>query len=645
MAKARIRVSQEWQRHFAAPAALLRLAPLADDVLAVDEDAGLYLLNSSGTVLLSKQLPWMPVAIAMDHYANKLAAISPAGALLLMDRNGRIVEEVRTVVRPTSLDVSPMGEGVALADGAGRIGILDLGTRRLQLLDTSVPYYYVRFTAMGADLLAVGQYGQVMYHSAGDEASWQKDFRCHTRLPVVADGAKSILIPSPYYGIISLQSDAAQNGLFEVPDGPKSVAVTADGSRIFVINEKNDLLIFETSGRILFRRALGAGVLSFECDGAGTSLVAVMTNGAVEKFAVGQARAKETDYLEFSAGHVDAPAEGPQVVWHEKVFSALGGTRGGQLAVTPAARFVALLDIEGHLRIFDRSGKETSEAERILGRQPVLKAARSTDLLVAASSDTLLALDLRSYRQRRLALKNEWATHFDVSPNGIFFAVADFFRGVSLFDEKLDRAEYLETDSDVLDIAVDGNHRTLASLAGGHLEFFAPNGGLIRRVEYGASGTRHFASLAQGFVASGEGTVEAFDSEGNSAWAIEIPGEVSAVQPTRAGLAISTVEGDTFITNAHGTVVNKMLKRSAARYFSASPSSKEIISVEYRGRLLTARSSDSGVLWRREMDDDVLALEVSPDGAFVAVIAGIYLYVLTTAAGEKPPAQRLFLEI
>ena len=646
MAKPHIRVSESWQRHFAAPVAIALLARSTADVLAIDEEAGLYLLNPAGSVLLSKQLPWMPVAAAVDPAADRLAVISAAGTLLILDRNGRIVYETRTVLHPTSLDLSPMANAVAFADGAGRVGTIELATGTTEYLPANAPYYYVRFAALGADILAVGQYGQVMYRGGGNRPDWQKDFRCHTRLPAIAEETGTMLIPSPYYGIIFARPDGVETGLFEVPEGPKSVAVTADGRRLFVVNEKNELIIFESGGRILFRQPLGGGVLHFECDSLGSSVVAAMTTGALERFAVTEISAREQSYLEFSPQRASAAAAGPAVIWRTKVFPAIGGSRGGQLAITLSARFVALLDIEGLLRVFDKTGKQTAEGEKIPGRQGALKASRSTDLVVAASSDKLLALDLRAYRQRRLALRNEWATHFDISPKGIFFAVADYFRGVSLFDQTLDRKEFLETDADVTDIAVDGNRHTLLSLIDGTMSFHDDGGRLLRRVPVPGEHVVPIVSLGQGFIVAAAGRVEAFDSAGQSAWRIDLPGEIVSVQPTRAGLAVSTAEGDTFITNAHGAVVNKMLRRSSAtRYFSAGHSPKEVISIEYRDRLLTARSSDSGVLWRKEMEDDILHMDVSPDGAFLAVLAGTFLYVLSTAAGGKPPEERLYLEI
>ncbi len=645
MAKTHIRVSQAWRRHFAAPAAIMRSASRSNDILAVDEDAGLYLINPAGTTLLSRQLPWMPAAAAIDRDAHRIAVISPGGTLLVMDRSGNTAFEARTVLKPTSLDLSYFGDMIVFADGSGRVGMFDVDTRRIDFRPPGAPYHYVRFVSYGSNLLAVGQYGQVLFDAGKNKSEWQKDYHCHTRLPAFSQDPLTILIPSPYYGIISLRPDGGGNGLFEVPDGPKCVAVNASGSRVFVVNEKNDLIIFEADGHILFRQSIGAGIVHIECDAEGVSLAAMTTIGSIEKYSVGESAIVQSDYLEFATMGVEKGLDGPETIWKTKVFSALGGSRGGLLAVTPSARFVALLDIEGGLRIYDKSGAPAGQGEKLYGRAPTVKAARATDLVVAASSDALLAVDLRSYRQRRLALKNEWTTHFDVAPRGIFFAVADFFRGVSLFDETLDRSEYLETASDVVDIAVDGNHTVCLALADSTLAFYTANGGLLCCTDAEASSVRSLVSLVQGFVAATETRVNAYDSEGNAAWSVEIPGEISSIQPTRAGLAVLTGEGDTFITNAHGTVTNKVLKRSQASYFAAQPPSREIISIEARGRLLTARSTDSGVLWRREMEDDILAMEVSPEGSFVAVNAGINLYVLSTAIGQKPPEQRLYLEI
>jgi DNA-binding beta-propeller fold protein YncE len=645
MLKMHIKVTQQWQRHFAAPVALMRTAAATGDILAVDEDAGIYLLNESGTVLLSKQLPWMPAAIALDESASRLAVVSNSGTLLVLDRNASIVDEARIVFRPTGLDLSPTGAKIAFADGNGKVGILDLAARKTEFLDVKASYYYVRFIGPSLDLLALGQYGQVFYDDRANGRQWQKDYRCHTRTPSVASHPITILIPSPYYGVISLNPSGGENGLFEVPDGPKAVAVTADGTRIFAVNEKNELIIFESGGKILFRQSLGVGVLACECGADGQSLVAVMTTGALERFTVGEIRSDKTPFLEFTIERSEGPGAQPAPLWRTKVFSALGGVRGGQVAVTPSARYVALLDVDGFLRIFDQTGKQTAEAERIYGRQGALKASRAADLVIAASSDNLLALDLRGYRQRRLSLKNEWATHFEIAPKGIFFAVADFFRGVSLFDENLERVGYLETTADVIDIAVDGNHHTLLSLSNASIAFYTQNGGLIRQLTSLETAPTAVAALGQGFIVACGGAVEAFDSEGRSAWKLQLPGSVNFIHPTPAGIVIANTEGDAFITNAHGAVTNKMLKHAVAKYFARGGDSKEIIAVEYRGRLLTARSTEAGVLWRRELEDDILTMEISPDGAYVVVIAGIYLCVLSTAAGPKPGPKQLYLEI
>jgi len=645
MGQPHIKVFQQWQRHFAAPVALMRSAGDSGDILAVDEDGGLYLLNAAGTSLIAKQLPWMPVAAGLSAGAQNLAVISPSGSLFILDRNGNVTDEFRTILRPTGLDMSPAGDAVAIADGAGKTGVIDLVSRKTTFFDVKPPYYYARFAGTPSSVVAVGQFGQVLYYDGASDVQWQKDYHCHTRLPVIAFDPLTILVPSPHYGIISLGPNGTEKGLFEVPEGPKALAVTADGKRMFVFNEKNELIIFESTGRILFRQPLGVGVQACECGADGSYLVAVMTTGALERFAVGEVHTHAAPYLEFAIERSDGKGEGPSTIWRTKVFSALGGSRWGQVAVTPSARYVALLDVDTNLKIFDQTGKESFDALSLKGREPAVKASRCADMVVAASSDNLVALDMRGYRQRRLSLKNEWTTHFDIAPKGIFFAVADFFRGVSLFDETLDRVEYLETNSDVLDIAVDGNHHTAMSLADGTLAFYTERGSLIRQTGPLKPQVSVVRALGQGFLTASGSHVHAFSSDGAPAWSLEVPGEVNAVQPTRTGIVVSTLEGDAFVTNAHGAVIYKMLKRAVTRYFAPAGDSKEILSAEYRGRLLTARSTESGVLWRREMDDDILAMEVSPDGSCIAVLSGIYLCLLSTATGPKPAARQVFLEI
>ena len=171
-----------------------------------------------------------------------------------------------------------------------------------------------------------------------------------------------------------------------------------------------------------------------------------MTSGAVQRFSVGEVASDDTSYLELDS---QSPAEPPgrpsRVLWKTKVFSALGGTRGGQVDVTRSARHTALLDVIARLRVFDRAGITTEES-RIEGRQPAIRASRTQDLIVAASSDAPCARHARLPAARlRCATSGRristWRT------DGIFFAVADFFRGVSLFDETLSRFEYVETDT------------------------------------------------------------------------------------------------------------------------------------------------------------------------------------------------------
>jgi len=645
MARSRIKVSQIWQRNFAAPVALMRTAADAGHVLAVDDDAVLYLLDSGGSTVFSKQLPWMPAAAAVDRDALKVAVISAAGTLLVFDNRGVVLIDFHIAWRPTSLDISAGGETVAFVDGAGKLGLFDVAAMKVSYVDAAGPFYYVRFLSFGSGLFACGQYGEVLFMSGAEGPDWQKNYRCHTRLPAASAGGELLLIPSPYYGIIALRRDGTERGLFEVPEGPKTVAISADGETIFSVNEKNELIIFHAEGKILFRQPIGVGVSHIECDAEGSHITAVTTTGSLERFSVGRGAAQGETYLEFGIQRAKGAEVGPSVLWTAKVFSALGGPRGGQIALTPSARFTALLDIDGQVRVFDRTGRQAVQPDRMPGRSPALKAGRSNDLIVIASSDHLLALDLRSYRQRRLLVKNEWTTYFDLSPKGMFFAVADFFRGVSLFDETLDRAEYLETDSDVLGVAVDGNHHTMLELSAGAIEFYTDKGALMSRVVYPVSDITAFISLGQGFAVAANGRVDAFDSEGRKAWSTDVGEEIASIQSTVAGLIVSTAEGKTFVTNVHGTVIDKGLSHGVARYFAARGDPKEIVSIEYRGRLLTARSSKAGVLWRREMPDDILGMEMSPDGGYVGIIAGVNLLVLGTAVGEKAPEERLYLEI
>lgn len=645
MARTRLKVSLDWRRNFEAPAALMRVARDSGDVLAVDEDARLYLLSNYNVIIASLQLPWMPAAAAVDGYAATLAVISPAGRLLVLDRGCQVLTDAQVAWRPTSLDISPAGSSIAFVDGAGKVGVIDLPGTQVDYLDSAGPYYHVRFAAGGADILAVGQFGKVLYVSGAASVEWHKDYRCHTSVPSLAHATDYILIPSPYYGIIALHADGREKGLFDVPEGPKVLAVNADAGRVFVMNEKNELMVFESEGRVLFRQPLGGGLLQMECDAAGETLTTLTTTGAVEKFIVGKGRAGDSAFIELELPEASVAPEGPRLLYQTKVFSALGGQRSGEIVLTPQARFAALLDVEGNLRMFDHAGKEVGQAERIIGRQPDLKASRAKDFIVAASSDLLMAIDLRGHRQRRMTLKNEWITHFDIAPAGLFYAVADFFRGISLFDDTLERAQYLETDGDVFGLAVDGNHHVMAALATGVLAFYTDEGGLSKKLSYPASGITALVSMKQGFAAAADGKVDAFDTNGTPAWSVEVPGTVDMLQPVRAGLIIGTVEGQCLVAGTGGAISQRMLKRGAVRFFDEGGRGKAIASVEYRGRLLSARSTAGGILWRRDMPDDIASVAVSPEGAFVAVLAGIYLYLFATSAGQAEPKKSIYLEI
>jgi len=645
MARLKLRVTQQWHKDFDAPVMLISTAAETGDMLAVDEDAWLHFVDPAGSVQWSREMPFVPAAAAVDRTGRRCAVAADSGTIAVFDRDGFERSHEGLVFQPVSIDLTPNGSRIAVADAGGKVSLIDAATGARETIESRESYRYVRFVDSGGALVAVGYYGEVMHLRLLEDEIWQKNFRCHTRLPAATADASMILVPSPHFGIIVLDASGRDLGLFEVPCGPKCVTVSAGGERIFVINGENELIIFERGGKVLFRQNLGRSMWHIESDLAGAALAAAATSGAVERFAVSPWGAAKGRYLEFSTASAADSAEGPAVRWRSKVFSALGGVRGGELAVTPAARHVALLDVEGNLRIFDGEGARVGQAERIKGYQPSVKASRSHDFVVAASSANLLAVDLRSYTQRRLALKNDWTTHFDIAPGEMFLAVADFFRGVSLYGEDFRRREFFETDSDVRGVAVDGRCRTLVVLEGGELSFYSGHGSLIKSQPYPTGRLSALAGLGRGFAVGAETRVDTFTSGGKPGWSVDAPGRVVSIQPTRSGLVIITAEGATLITNVHGTVVRRMRRRAQARYFSARENPKEIISVESRGRLLTARSTEKRVLWRREMDDDITAMEVSPDGAYVAVVAGINLYVLDTAAGEKPAQERLYLEI
>jgi hypothetical protein len=184
----------------------------------------------------------------------------------------------------------------------------------------------------------------------------------------------------------------------------------------------------------------------------------------------------------------------------------------------------------------------------------------------------------------------------------------------------------------------------MVALANETIVIYDEHGKRMARATYPTNGVKAVAGLDNGFVAAAEGRADAFTTDGAHAWTTEVPGEPSALTPTSAGLVISTTEGNSYVANAFGTLVHKLARRSEGR-FAAGAREGEIVSVEYRDRLLTARSSEAGVLWRREMDDDILTLELSPDGGFAAVLAGVTLYVLRTASGDETPREKLYLEI
>jgi len=645
MPKTRLRVLQQWQQHLDAPVTLVATAREDGAVFAAGEDASVYLLDRQGELLWTKALPFMPSGLGLDSAGELAAAASPDGEIRLYGRRGDERPRRRALYRPSWIDVSPGGDRLAVADGSGRVSIVATGTGRQEHMEFRARYYYVKFLAERQALLGVGRFGEVMLLKESEGVFWEKNFRCHTRQPAASAQGELILVPSPHFGIIALGADGRDRGLFEVPGGPKSVAVRDDGDRIFVVNDENELIIFDARGSVLFKQPFGEGVFQLECDSLGGRLVAAATSGALEGFSLDAPRRGKGDYLEFGIEKTRAAAPAGEVVWERKIFSALAGPRGGQLAVTPRGRHVAVLDIRGNLCVYDASGDQVAPAERMRGLRPGLKGCRSREFVAAATTDMLLALDLRSYTQRRLGVKNEWATHFDISPGEIFVAVSDFFRGVSFYDESFERCEYVETADEIIDLAVDGNCRTLVVLHRAGLAVYERSGALSEHVPFDTGDVRAAVGLDSGFaVATGRG-VHTFTSEGQPRWTLELEEGVAAVQQAGPSLVVVGRDGTTHVANPYGTVVHRTRRSADCRYFAAPGHTSETLSAERHRRLLTVRSSERGVLWRREMADEITGLEISPEGRFVAVMAGVNLTLLSTLPGEKSREERLYLEI
>ncbi len=645
-------ITQQWHRDFDAPVIIARTAGESGCILAADDEGALYLIDRNGRLVWSKQLSFLPSALAIDATGRRIVAAADSGTLVVFDQDEPERVWERLIFQPVSLDLTPTGSRLATADAGGNVALINPASGARETMQWGDKYRYVRFLKSGAALLAVGQYGQVVHLSLHEDKTWQKDFRCNTRSPSVSEATGMILVPAPHFGIIALDASGREMGLFEVPGGPRCVAISPVGDAIFVVNEDSDLFVFEPDGKVLFRENASRGIMQLEVDSIGTALTAVTTCGAVERLLVSPRGAAKQQYLEFSrrgkaAGRPSGSTlpSGPVARWRTKVFSAIGGVRGGELVVTPRARHVALLDVEARLRIFDSEGRQSGVGEPIRGYQPMLKASPSHDIVVAASSETLFALDLRSHTQRRYALKNDWATHFALAPNAVFMAVADFFRGVSLYGSDLTRCEFFETDSDVCGIAVDGKCHTLVALDGGKLAIYDRRGSLISTNALPTRSLMAIQGLSNGFVVADGRTVYTFTTKGEPGWSLDAQGEIVSVQPTPGGHVIVCLEGGACIVNPQGAVAGRMPRRGRALYFGAPDNAGEILSIESHARLLTVRSSEKRVLWRREIDDDITAMALAPDGAWVALIAGIYLYLMATTAGPWPAEDRFYLEI
>lgn len=613
-------------------------------ILAWDDSHTIYVLSASGDLIAQRQAPREIVSVAAADTGEAVVAISRTGQVWWLNSNLEPLLEIDVPFNPLAVAVDSHGYYAAVSTQQGKNFAISRAGKKVMEYETNRPLKFLTFVMETGSILGAAEHGLVTCYNFRGHNEWYSALFSNVGSIATDVHGEVVLLACFQHGVVRY-TDGVKEGAYRYEHSPCLVAMDYEGTRIFAGALEQYLTELSWEGVVRSHRALGHKPSAMSLDPLGRHIVVAYETGELQlvmltaanpatAHATADAGNLPTDARRKAKIHVEedeparrASSRQPEIPRPGAVAEAAWETRAANnveeatstvLLAAPDNKSIALYSTRKNLRIYDNTGQLQHESTGLPGVGRMLAAADTW--LAAASDSTLVAYDPQQNESRlcRLAL-------FEISHWHLFPTFGELLTVEAC--EHVCRCSLPETRvwKKQMEYKVDA----AAALPTGEVALTLDDRSMVLLDATGKTMGRYRAKKPEplqvvGFqnhwitMGSESRTLRGHEIDGSVQWATALPWTPWGALPLGKKLLVTSAEGFALLVDGHGEILTESREpREGAKHFFWYDGS--LARIYLVGQTLIVTSFDGRLLWRHTDDHQM--------GPFAAGSRGVWVFL------------------
>ena len=270
-----------WSVATEGPLAGLRWSRETGEVLAADALGGLYAIDGAGRLAHVTRGPAPLRGLAAADNGSGGVALVGDDKLYWFNRQLLFQGCLEHATQVTAIAMEALGRYVAVCQADGELVIYDRHRRRVLRHSLPLPFVLLEFLPESAELIGVGEHGQITRLSFSGERIWQHSLYSYAGDLAVAEGGERLLLAAFTHGVVARDGAGEPLGSYQMEGTALRVGATYGGERLACATLERGLFWIDRGGQVLWQAQLGDDVARLAVHPLGFGMVVGLQSGRI----------------------------------------------------------------------------------------------------------------------------------------------------------------------------------------------------------------------------------------------------------------------------------------------------------------------------------------------------------------------------
>ena len=269
----------KWTCATEGPLTALALASETGEAFAADETGALLRLDRQGRIAALTRFPHAVRILDWSENGSAGVAVTGEGTLHRLDRDFQSLWKLNLPEVCVSVAIAPYGTHVAAGLANGRNFVYSQHKRRESEFETLRPLSFLELCSNRPQLVGAAEHNLLCCHSLDGEQVWQEKLWSNVGGIALTGKGDVIYLAAYHHGVQTFDEMGQNVGSYVVEGTVSRVAVTYEPHRVAASTLERHLYWLDVDGELLWAASTPNEVAALQCDPLGEWIVCGFESG------------------------------------------------------------------------------------------------------------------------------------------------------------------------------------------------------------------------------------------------------------------------------------------------------------------------------------------------------------------------------